>query len=259
MHERLRARPVTGHGDVEAFFDACAPDYADRHGKPGRLLRYRLSLLRAGAGLRPGDALLEIGCGDGLHLIALAGELERGIGVDLSPAMIEAARLRLRGCPGPWRERVSFQVDAAERLATVADESVDVAIFVGALEHVLDQGAALRSAFRVLRPGGRLVCLTLNGGSLWYRRLAPALGLEMRRLSTDRYLSRRELARLLHAAGFGGFELGHWTFVQRGDMPPLFAALLQGLDGIGRLLGIGALRGGLRTRAVKPRSRREWS
>jgi 2-polyprenyl-6-hydroxyphenyl methylase/3-demethylubiquinone-9 3-methyltransferase len=169
--------------------------------------------------------------------------------------MIEAARRRLRR--SPWRAKVSFEVDAAERLATVADESVDVAIFVGALEHVLDQGAAVANAFRVLKPGGRLVCLTLNGGSLWYRRLAPALGLEMRRLSTDRYLSRRELARLLHAAGFGELELGHWTFVQRGDLPPLFAALLQGLDGIGRLLRSGALRGGLRARAAKPRSPKE--
>lgn len=244
---RLTTRPAHDHADVAAFFDACAPAYADRHGDPGRLLRDRLALLREAAEPKPGDTVLEIGCGTGLHLLALADEYGRGLGVDLSPAMVEAARARL----GPNAGKVSFAVDAAERLATVADASVDVVLAVGALEHMLDQAAVCASAFRVLRPGGRFACLTLNGGGLWYRRLAPALGIDTRQLATDRYLTRRELEALLRDAGFAEVRLDAWTFVQRGDMPRAVAALMVGLDRVGKWLGIDALRGGLRARAVK--------
>lgn len=247
MGNPLQTRPARDHADVAAFFDACAAGYADRHGDPDRLLRYRLSLLRTAARLRPADVVLEIGCGTGLHLLALADEYSRGLGVDLSPAMVEAAR----GRRGRHAAKVDFAVDAAERLATVADGSVDVVLAVGALEHMLDQAAACRSAWRVLRPGGRFVCLTLNGGSLWYRRLAPALGIDTRQLATDHYLTRRELARLLRDAGFDEPELGSWTFVQRGDMPRAAAALMAGLDRAGALLGAGFLRGGLRALAIK--------
>ncbi len=244
---RLTTRPARDHGDVAAFFDACAAGYADQHGDAGRLLRYRLALLRAAARLRPVDTVLEIGCGTGFHLLALADEYGRGLGVDLSPAMVEAAR----GRRGRLAAKVDFAVDAGERLATVPDGAVDVVLAVGALEHMLDQAAVCKSVHRVLAPGGRFVCLTVNGGGLWYRRLAPALGLDTRQLATDRYLTRHELERLLREAGFGALDLSYWTFVQRGDMPPPAAALLAALDRAGRLLGAGALRGGLRALAVK--------
>ena len=78
-----------------------------------------------------GGNLLEIGCGNGLHLLALAAEYGRGVGIDLSPDMIVAAR-GLREA-SPWADKIRFRVDSAEQLETVADGSVDVALCVGAL------------------------------------------------------------------------------------------------------------------------------
>lgn len=245
----MPARPAENHRDVAAFFDAAAAGYAEAHGDAGELLRYRLGLLREAARLGPEDVVLEIGCGNGLHLLALAGEMRRGIGVDLSPAMIEAARRRAAGIPGG--DRVAFAAGPAETLDAVEDAAVDVVLCVGSLEHMLDRAAVFRNIYRVLKPGGRLACLTLNGGALWYRWVAPACRIETRQLVTDRYLRRAELAGLARDAGFGEPRIDAWTFVQRGDMPAAFAWLFGRLDLLGRLIGSSFLRGGLRMQAVK--------
>jgi SAM-dependent methyltransferase len=244
MGGRLKTRSANTHGDVAAFFDVCAADYAERHGDPELLLPYRLELIRGAARLDANDTVLEIGCGSGLHLIALAGECARGIGTDLSPAMIEVARQRAV-------DNITFAVDAAEHLSSVPDASIDVVLCVGALEHMLGQAEVLRSVFRVLKRGGRFVCLTLNGGSIWYRYLAPVLGFDTRQLATDRYLSRGDLRRLVRDAGFDEMRIDSWTFVQRGDMPAWVASLLDAADRAGKFLGLDVLRGGLRLCAKK--------
>lgn len=246
-----RPRSARDHADIAAFFDGEA-GYAEAHGDAESLLRYRLDLLRDGARFEADDVVLEIGCGNGLHLLALADEFGQGIGIDLSPAMVQASRARAaRTHGGPEGEPVRFAVDSAEALATIGDRSMDVVLCVGSLEHMLDQGAVLRSAYRVLRRGGRFVCLTLNGGSLWYRWLAPVLGVETRQLETDRYLTRRELADLARNAGFRDVAVDGWTFVQRGDIPATLAPLCAGLDRLGRLTRSDWLRGGLRVRSLK--------
>jgi SAM-dependent methyltransferase len=232
--------PVQGRADVRSFFDRCAlSGFDEQHGDARRLLEYRLGLIRVHGRLRANDVVLDVGCGNGHHLVALAPEIGRGIGVDLSPGMIDLARARLRGSAGA--ERVRFAVDDALTLAGVETSSVDLALCVGALEHMLEQDVVLRTVHRVLRPGGRFFCLTPDGAHPWYRGLAPLLGLATKHLSTDRFFGRRDLQRRLALAGFRQVDLGSWTFIPRGDMPPLAGALFQTLGS----LGVPGLRGGL--------------
>jgi len=54
-------------------------------------------------------------------------------------------------------------VDKGEQLGCVADASMDTVFCLGALEHMLDKSAVCRSVFRVLKPGGRFICLTPDG------------------------------------------------------------------------------------------------
>jgi ubiquinone/menaquinone biosynthesis C-methylase UbiE len=239
----LRTTIVRDHEDIRAFFDAQAEQYAEAHGDPSSLLRYRLSLIHERAHFQPTDVVLEIGCGNGLHLLALADSFGRGIGIDLSPAMLRVARRHV--ARNPWQGKLQFTVDLAEQLSSVADASIDVIFSVGALEHTLDKRRVIATAFRVLKPGGRFICLTPNGHHLWYRWLASLFGLETRRLSTDCYLSRRQLDHLLRAAGFRDLEFGYWTFIPQGDMQPMHAALLDVLDRCGRIAAPDSLRGGL--------------
>jgi len=241
--------PVERTADIEAYFDREAAAYREQHGPQSRLLAYRLGLIRSLARFRPTDRVVEIGCGPGNHLLPLAALYASAIGTDLSANMVAMARQRCHeeGLAG----KVQFRADDAQALATVPDGAADVAFCVGAFEHMVDKRAVLASVARVLVPGGRFACLTPNGDWLWYRRLAPWLGLATTRLATDRFVGAEEVRRLLGECGFADIAVGHWTFVPRGDMPAGCAVALDLLDAAGHVLLPRHLRGGLAFHAVR--------
>jgi 2-polyprenyl-6-hydroxyphenyl methylase/3-demethylubiquinone-9 3-methyltransferase len=249
MRTRLVSHPVQSIADVRAFFDQAAEAYKESHGPAAKLLAYRVDILRRLLPSRPGGLLVELACGPGDHLSALAEGYDKALGLDLSPAMI--ARAETRRLKHSSRERIRFAVDAAEELATLNDGTVDAVFCVGALEHVLDRDAAVRQVHRVLKPGGTFACLTLNGGYIWYARIAPWLGYETRHLATDRFLNETEVRELLAGGGLRIDTFGHWSFIPRGDMPWVVGKLLGGLDRLGRLLRLSGLRGGICFRASK--------
>jgi ubiquinone/menaquinone biosynthesis C-methylase UbiE len=246
---RLRFRGVVTTSsynttDIRSFFDQCASTGApEQHGPPQRLLEYRLALVRNLARPRRGDVILDLGCGNGHHLLALGPEVVRGIGVDVSPGMIELARTRLRS--SPWSADLTFEVDDAEELKGIADQSIDLAICIGAFEHMLNKRAVLDSVYRALKFGGRFFCLAPNADYVWYRTIAPLLGFATKHLSSDRMLTQDEFSVLLDQAGFRHIQSAPWTFIPKGDMPTLVSLLLTVLDAIGRHARLDSLRGGL--------------
>jgi SAM-dependent methyltransferase len=245
----LRTRPVHGVEDIRAFFDALAEHNHERHGDADRLLRYRLRLIRGLLRDVGRACILEIGCGNGRHILPLAGEFDAAIGTDLSPRMIAAAEvIRTAECHG---KRVRFAADAAERLESVPDNVADAVLCVGAFEHMQNRKAVLKEVWRVLKPGGAFVCLSANGGSVWYTHLAPWLGLATRHLSSDRFVRGSEWRALLREARLDLLTIGYWRFVPSGDMPRWAAAMMSGVDRIGAVLCISALRGGCYVKAVK--------
>lgn len=230
--------------DIRSFFDHCASTGSpERHGHAQRLLEYRLALVRSLARPRPTDIVLDLGCGNGHHLLAIEPEVGGGIGIDISPGMIELARGRLANLPR--RATLTFEVDDAEELQGIADQSIDLAICIGAFEHMLDKRAVLASIYRVLKFGARFLCLTLHPDYVWYRTIAPLLGFATKHLSSDRMLTRDEFVVLLDQAGFREIRFAPWTFVPKGDVPALVALPLTVLDAIGRLARLSTLRGGL--------------
>lgn len=169
--------------DVAALFDEIAPAY-DR-------LTSVLSLWRDGrwraaavdaSGVQAGDATIDVAAGTGKLAAALAdrvGPFGRVVAVDLSPVMVERGRAATRDIV-----QIEFVVGDAAALA-FEDEQFDAATIAFGLRVMPDRGAVLAELRRVVRPGGRVVCLepTTPRPRWWGRvyeagvhRLAPLAG-----------------------------------------------------------------------------------
>ena len=109
--------------------------------------------------LFPGCAVLEIGCGIGRFLEALAPLAGEVHGIDISEGMIAAARRRSAGLPN-----VHPALASGRDLAPFSDERFDLVLAVDSFPYLHTAGPALvethvREAARVLRPGGGLAIL----------------------------------------------------------------------------------------------------
>lgn len=108
------------------------------------------------ASLAPGETVVDLGSGGGFDCFLAArqvGAAGRVIGVDMTPEMIAKARANAVKMAA---DNVEFRLGEIEHLP-VADASVDVIISNCVINLAPDKRAVLRDAFRVLRPGGRLM------------------------------------------------------------------------------------------------------
>ncbi len=106
----------------------------------------------ASLGLRPGDRVLDIGCGEGRHCHGIQMLTRaQAIGVDLDDASLRIAAERGRDLPGDGT--AEFQKSDAGHLP-FADGAFDAAICSEVLEHVPDMQAVIAEAARVIKHGG---------------------------------------------------------------------------------------------------------
>ncbi len=101
---------------------------------------------------RPGERVLDLGCGSGRFLRALSEAGAVPVGVEIAEAALERAR---RVAPGVELHRVDPDGDLP-----LDDGSVDLVWCSEVLEHVADTAALLTEARRVLRAGGRMLVTT---------------------------------------------------------------------------------------------------
>ncbi|MEO8228918.1 MAG: ubiquinone/menaquinone biosynthesis methyltransferase [Chloroflexota bacterium] len=191
--------PRTGNlvpeADVAAMFDEIAPVY-DRVNTlitAGGDARWRGAAVRA-TRLLSGGSAIDVACGTGKLSLALAdrvGPFGRVVGVDISPHMIEQARLGSE-------DLIQLEFVVGNALALPFERhTFDAATIAFGLRNLTDFEAGFRELTRVVRPGGRVVCLELSTPRprIWrgvylavFRLLPPLTAALFARGKTYRYL-----------------------------------------------------------------------
>lgn len=120
-----------------------AESYAKSFGFIARLGEDLLELLAA----KPGERVLDLGCGTGRHVAALAARGVEAIGLDSDAAMIKSAKAANPGLAFIRASGESFRLD----------RPVDAILSNAALHWMTRPQRAINAMARALRPGGRLV------------------------------------------------------------------------------------------------------
>lgn len=203
LRHLLRKRKDT----ARAYFD----ELAGRFGKdyvPGRSWKALAEALIKSLNYR---VVADLGAGEGTLAQLLAQRADKVIAVDLSPKMVEfGQQLATRN----GLNNLEYRIGDIEE-PPIDDNTLDLAILSQALHHAEHPQRALDAAYRILKPGGRLIVLDLLQHHFE----------EARELYADRWLgfSESDLAGMLERAGFGQIET---VVADREAEPPRFQTLL---------------------------------
>ena len=106
--------------------------------------------------LPPGVEILDAGCGSGRNMVDLA-RYGRVTGLEIADASVQWA----------CKRGIGEIVQGSITEAPFADDRFDFAVCLDVLEHIEEEGDALRELRRVVRPGGRLLVTVPAYQSLW--------------------------------------------------------------------------------------------
>lgn len=171
---------------VRSYFDELAGKFG-RHYVPGRSWK---GLAEALLKLMPPMVVADLGAGEGTFSQLLAQRASRVIAVDNSARMVEygTGLARSHGL-----SNLEYRMGDMEKIP-IEDARVDLAFFSQSLHHAQHPERAVREAYRILKPGGRIAILDLVRHGME----------EARELYADQWLgfAEVELRGFLTAAGF---------------------------------------------------------
>ena len=204
---RAAAGPAAAQDKTRSYFDELAGKFG-RHYMPGRSWK---GLAETVLALLPPLVVADLGAGEGTFSQLLAQRAKKVIAVDNSEKMVEYGweLARKHGV-----KNLGISQGRSGRLAA-RDASVDLAFFRQSLHHAQHPERAVAEAWRILKPGGRIVVLDLVRHN--YE--------EAREMYADLWLGFTEVEalRFLRQAGFKNIET---SVVHREEEAPHFETLL---------------------------------
>jgi ArsR family transcriptional regulator len=192
---------------LRAYFDELAGRFG-RNYVPGRSWQGLSEMLLR---LLPRLVIADLGAGEGTLALMLAQRAERVIAVDSSPKMVEygAGVAERHGV-----KNLEYRLGDLEELP-LKPEEVDLALLHQSLHHALHPEKAVEEAWRILKPGGRVVIMDLLKHSFD----------EAREMYADVWMgfSQVELSSLLRSARFRKVDV---SVVHREEEAPHFETLM---------------------------------
>jgi ubiquinone/menaquinone biosynthesis C-methylase UbiE len=183
----------------QQHYDAIAGIYVDNLSYPHtqEYMRYLDDALLQQTAGTTFKRVAEICCGRGEAFLLYGDKTGFGLGVDVSQAMLEAAREHFQD------ERFSF-VQGDATVLPVQSGQFDTVLMLGGIHHVNNRERLFAEVFRILKPGGRFYWREpVSDFFLWQLlraiayRLSPALD-----ANTEHPLKYRSTRDALHQAGF---------------------------------------------------------
>jgi len=199
------------NGRVLKYFDKHAAGYDEQIGVFERRV---LGSHREWATGQASGQVLELAVGTGLNLPSYPPAVDRVLGIELSPQMLQLAQARIT--TKGLGNRIDVRLGDVQQL-DVGDATMDTVLSTYTLCTIPDADAALREAWRVLRPGGRLILVEHGPSNRSVIRMGQGLINPLSvRFAADNLL--RDPLPMVRSAGYDVVDVdraGRWGIVHR--------------------------------------------